>query len=132
MRAVIYISRTKITLDNPFLSIKPRSYEVTDVKIDARELPTERNASGIDALIISENFNSIILRNIVPYSLSNDIGTMAFTDIVMKANLVKVENVYYANNSNVSCNGFYQIRLWPHRLDNQIFYQRDGLKPTVL
>lgn len=110
MRSVIYVNNANINLVSPFLSIKPRSYEVTDVKIDARELPTERNASGIDALIILEPTQSIILKNISVYCHANNNGTVAFTDIVMKSKVFGSD--VGSNNTSVSSDGNYQVRLW--------------------
>lgn len=117
MRSIIYVERSKVTFVGSFLSIKPRSYNISDIQIDARELPTERNASGVDALIISGTECSIILRNIAAYSLANDIGTMAFTDIVMKA--TDYGDYSTESTTNVSCDGQYQVRLWYDDFNNR-------------
>lgn len=118
MRAIIYANDSRITLISPFLSILPRSYNTSDISVTTRELPTERNAHGIDALIISDSRCSIILKNIMLYSLTNDIGTEPFTDIVMKG--INYTGYTNANNSIVSCDGRYQVELWYDYFNNRV------------
>lgn len=118
MRAIIYADDSLITLISPFLSILPRSYNTSDISVTTRELPTERNAHGIDALIISDWRGSIILKNITLYSLHNNTGTGPFTDIIMKGK--NYTDYTVANSSSVSCDGRYQVELWYDYFNNRV------------
>lgn len=65
-RGPIVISKSRVAVISPFISIKPRSYEDANC-IDIQE-PTERNAGGIDAYLLT--FSSAVIIESPRYYIS--------------------------------------------------------------